>query len=249
MKKIMEQHQKTYKEKYIVYKTVRETHNVVNVWLMYAGSMSYHFISGQYITVYFPHTGTPEGKAYSISSAPHEGMVCISVKAIGEFSHRLCSLCPGDTITGSLPYGYFYSESDANPLVLISGGIGVAPFRSMILDALEKNPVRSVYLLASFRNTSEILFKNTLFDLAHTHPNFRIYYFITREKISDSNTHTISGRMTHETLQPIISDLPVRTQAEYFLCGSIAFTRDIWRILKSLGIPEERISTEAFFSH
>jgi ferredoxin-NADP reductase len=188
-------------------------------------------------------------------------MICITVKGIGEFSHRLCNLCPGDTIEASLPYGYFYCESESNPLVLISGGIGVAPFRSMILSAIEKYPVRSLYLLASYRDMNDILFKDTFAATAQTHPNVKVYYFITRDTLvtkekkllySPKNTmdpHFIFERMTSTTLSPIINEIPTRMLAEYFLCGSISFTRDIWRILKSLGISEERISTEAFFSH
>src|SRR3989338_3596077 len=66
------------------------------------------FTSGQYINVYFPEAHTPEGKAYSISSAPDEQTFSITVRAIGEFSNRLSALRKGDTVSGSLPNGFFF---------------------------------------------------------------------------------------------------------------------------------------------
>ena len=37
--------------------------------------------------------------------------------------------------------------------------------------------------------------------------------------------------------------------AEFMICGSISSIRDMWKGLRDLGIPEETIYTEAFFSH
>ena len=111
-------------------------------------------------TVYFPETKTAEGKAYSFSSAPHETTCNITVKNIGEFSGKLCSLKVGDTIKASLPYGFFKSDFPETELITIAGGIGITPFRSIITDTLNTTPNRPIHLFHSAKTMSDIVFKN-----------------------------------------------------------------------------------------
>jgi len=115
------------------------------------------YVPGQFITVYFPETTTPEGKIYSISSAPEESTINITIKAIGEFSNKLCSMVAGDKILASLPYGFFHSDQEATELVMIAGGIGITPFRSMIMHALHRTPERKLSLFYSNKKSTDIV--------------------------------------------------------------------------------------------
>ncbi|MFA6158802.1 MAG: FAD-binding oxidoreductase [Candidatus Paceibacterota bacterium] len=230
--------------RYRVVRVTKETEDVSTLDLEIPEGELPAYTPGQYLTVYFPESGTPEGKAYTISSAPSEKRFSLSVKAMGEFSHRLVSMRPGDTVTASLPYGYFYSESQDAPLVMIAGGIGVSPFRSMIVDIMGKNPARRLLLLYSGRTLSSMAFKGTFDELSRRNPTFQVRFFVTREEpvTPDVSVGRINGRRILE----VAGDT---AQAEFLICGSIPFARDLWRELKSLGVPEENMYTEAFFSH
>lgn len=229
---------------YTVLDKKKETSNVTTLRLSCLTNGLPEYISGQYITVYFPEIGTPEGKAYSISSAPSEKTLNITVKSMGEFSNRLSNLKPYDSVNASLPYGYFYSESKKSHLVMMAAGIGIAPFRSMIKDLLEKNVSRNIFLFHSSRTENDIIFKKEFDDLSIAHKNFIPKYFVTRE--THLSPDLIMGRMDARS---IIGSLKTYENTEFMVCGSISFTRDIWKALKSAGIPEETIYTEAFFSH
>ena len=207
------------------------------------------YVAGQYITVYFPETGTPEGKAYSISSAPSGKTLDISVKAIGEFSNRLSKMKLGDTFLASLPYGYFYSESDKGELFMIAGGIGVAPFRGMILENLIRNPSRKLVLLCSAKVLQDFSFKKELDELSAEHKKLEIRYFLTRETSRGDCTALQIGRIDRNKLESLDLFEKRAASAEFLICGSIPFTRDIWKALRGLGVSEELIYTEAFFSH
>ncbi len=236
------------KQKYIVYNKINETHDVCTLHLISPHADVPRYIPGQFITVYFPELNTPEGKAYSISSAPSEHMISISVKTMGEFSRRLHTLEAGDTITASLPYGYFYSESVNTPLVLIAGGIGIAPFRSQIIDSVQNSPQRKISLFYSVRELSDIIFKKEFDELSAVNKNFNVYYFITRDRnVQKNNTlHNIyTERISSEK---ILKNIQNTTETEFLLCGSVSFTRDIWRDLKTHGVSDNQILTEAFFS-
>jgi len=229
--------------RYIVRETIIEAPGVTTLRLSLAKGSVPKYVPGQFITVYAPELGTPEGKAYSISSAPHEKTLNITVKDMGKFSHYLCSRKQGDEIQGSLPYGYFFSESHTSPLALICGGIGIAPFRSMLQAAAHDTPRRSMTLFCSNRTEQDIIFKNTLDELQEADKNLRILHFITRQP---AEPPMIGGRINAKTILESLND---KKDAEFLLCGSISFVRDLWRDLRSEGVPEEAIYTEAFFSH
>ncbi len=205
---------------------------------------AYH--SGQFINIYFPESGTPEGKAYSMSGAPHEGSLSITVRAMGEFSRRICALGVGDTLTASLPYGYFYSESRETALVMIAGGIGVTPFRSMIKDSLARDPSRKLSLFYSSRTGDDLAFKKEFDRLQREFKNLNVFYFVTREKSPDPSI--ISTRMTIRDILGTGQGKNISGR-EFLICGSIPFVSDIWKGLRAAGVPEEMIYTEAFFSH
>ena len=238
------------KKKYTVIGTVTEIPEVTTLYLSCESDMPKH-LSGQFITVYLPELGTPEGKAYSISSAPGEQM-SITVSARGEFSRRLSALTRGDTFFASVPSGYFYSESNNSTLVLLAGGIGIAPFRSMIIDSTKKNPSRSIHLFYSNRTMDTIVFHKTLEELVSAYPSLKVEHFITREENLPGGI--TSGRMSAKAIMHTLEKLPEQggdgdVEREFFICGSISFVRDMWRDLKASGVDEDFLYTEAFFSH
>lgn len=229
--------------RYIVREIISETPGVSTLRLLLANGSIPKYVPGQFITVYAPELGTPEGKAYSISSAPHEKTLTITVKDMGKFSHYLCSRQQGDELEGSLPYGYFFSESRTSTLALVCGGIGIAPMRSMLIEAARETPRRSIALFYSNRTAQDVIFKKTLDELQASNKNLHVLHFITREP---AQPPMANGRVTAKTiLESIDNTQPV----EFLLCGSISFVRDLWRDLRAAGVPEESIYTEAFFSH
>lgn len=229
------------KKKYTVTKTIPEAPGVVSLELSCEGGTSL-YIAGQFITVYLPELGTSEGKTYSISSA-HEEPLRITVEERGPFSRHLCALKPGDTFLATEPGGYFYSESGTSTLVMLAAGIGIAPFRSVILESLQKNPARRIVLLYSSRTMENIVFREELGKLAAKHKTFEVRHFITREDAVPEGA--TKGRMSAETILQAVGDASAQ---EFFICGSISFVRDVWKGLKLAGIPEELLYTEAFFA-
>ncbi|MGC9602844.1 MAG: hypothetical protein ABSE76_03895 [Minisyncoccia bacterium] len=229
------------KKKYTVIKTTSEAPGVVSLELSCEDGTPL-YIPGQFITVYLPELGTPEGKAYSISSAPNESLR-ITVEERGEFSRTLSALKPGGVFLASEPEGYFYSESKTSALVMLAAGIGIAPFRSVILESLQKNSARLIHLFYSNRTMQNIVFRDEFALLAARHESFKVHHFITREENLPGGI--TSGRMSAEAILKAVGKAP---DPEFFICGSIPFVRDMWKGLKSAGVSEERLYTEAFFA-
>lgn len=221
----------------------KETSTITTLILLPAEGGKPPFASGQFLTVYFPELGTAEGKAYSISSAPHEEALSITVKEIGAYSRKLASMSVGDTITASGPYGFFYSEEDDSHLVLVAGGIGIAPFRSMVCSMLYAAPERKITLYYSAPSWEEAAFADELHVLEEAHTTFSCLFHSTRAESGKPGVR--EGRISTDEL---FSESKKAPRTEYLMCGSIAFVRDMWKGLKERGIPEDRLYTEAFFS-
>ena len=194
------------------------------------------YAAGQYITVFFPNTSHPEGKAYSLSSAPHQTLQSITVKRVGEFSGLLCSLRPGDTFTCSPAYGHFYTSTDTS-LVCLAGGVGIAPLWSVIKTVLRHEPQRTVTLAYSAATATAMPHRDSIVQLACQCPQFHVRQHITR------HTTRIQGALA----QRICPSDYIQDGARYLLCGSVTFVRDMWRELTDCGVAPEHISTEVFF--
>lgn len=201
------------------------------------------FIAGQYLTIKIPGLGPVEGKAYSISSAPHEKNLRVSVKKMGTFSSALLTLSPGDTVITSAPYGFFYPEpEETTPLIFIAGGIGITPILSIIKDLSHKQDPRTLHLFYSNQTQTSIAFRGELEELAAKNPNLSVHHFITRETLVEDGR--ITGRITPNHIQRFA---PESQNAEYFLCGAMDFTKSFWKTLRESGIRQHQIYTEGFF--
>jgi ferredoxin-NADP reductase len=231
-----------HKETYIIKEITEEAPDVKTLKLTLLNGSLPTYIAGQFITVYFPESQTLEGKAYTLSSAPYESTCNITVKKMGEFSGRLCSMEKGDTITASLPYGFFSSEYPDMELIALAGGIGVAPFRSIILETLLKHPGRKVCLFYSSTKSADIIFKNEFNALSKACRNFSISYHITQEK--KTSEAFVKGRIHPKE---VVTSLSKDQNKEFLICGSISFVKDMWKGLREQGVPEHHIYTEAFF--
>lgn len=201
------------------------------------------FTAGQYLTVRFEDCGPAEGKAYSISSAPHEPLVRLSVKKIGAFSETLGALRAGDLLTTSAPYGFFYPEEEENtPLMFVAGGIGVAPCLSIIKDLAHKKDARQIELHYSNQTNAEIAFLEELLEVEGQCTSILLHLYVTREESRDARAN--SGRMSPES---VLRNAHMREEADFFLCGSMDFTKSVWKMLRDAGIAEHRLYTEGFF--
>lgn len=161
----------------------------VRTFLFKKGNLEW--VAGQFQAYVLPQAGGTEEENehwFTISSAPVEGTVNISTRiSASPFKKALNSLKPGDKITThSLGGKFVWEEDDENPVVLVAAGIGITPFRSILLQQSAVGKSLNATLLY-FNRTSGIPFQKELEDLAQKHPEFEMKLIvgepITVEKI------------------------------------------------------------------
>lgn len=195
--------------------------------------------AGQYITVYFDGSSTPSGKAYSLSSAPHEAEFQITVKRVGEFSGRLWDLVPGDMMSISEAYGHFNPHTD-KPIVGLSAGVGIAPVWSMLKDELARDGQRLAHLFYTNKSYDSVSHHAAIETYRQAHEGFAVTHHITRsDRVPDSMKR---GRIDLDKVIATVGD-----DVAYLVCGSVEFVRDMWQGLTQRGVAAAAISTEVFF--
>lgn len=191
----------------------------------------FDFMAGQYITVFIEGSQVREGKAYSISSRPHEDLMSITVKDVGgEFSSYLCSRHIGDTLHISQAYGDFNPQTE-RPLVGIAAGCGLSPIWSILADAQQPT-----FLYLSQKSPEYMVFSEEL-----AVSSIQVNKFSTRQQVEEKNGWR-NGRFE---VAKIVTETP--DDAHFLVCGSLPFVRDVWQKLTAAGVDESHISTETFF--
>jgi ferredoxin-NADP reductase len=125
--------------------------------------------------------------------------------------------------------------------VLIGGGVGLTPLMSVIRYLTDRGWPQDIYLLYCCRSTEDFLFREELEHLQHRYANLHVVATMTRAE--GTTWMGLTGRLTKELLVQTVPDLPSR---RIHLCGPPAMMDALRAILLDLGVPRDRIKTEAF---
>lgn len=191
---------------------------------------------GQFLN-YFLEDKNPDGRRidryFSIASAPFEGKLMLTTrfaKEISTFKKDLRHLNIGDRIEAKGPMGSFGVDDPSKEYVFLAGGIGITPFRSILLDLDYKKSAINVILLYANRN-NEIIFKDELEGLGKKHSTFKIHYIIDPERIDENK------------IRSLISDL--RTP-NYYLSGPEPMLEAFVPMLSGMGVSNDKIKLDYF---
>lgn len=207
------------------------------------------FLPGQYLTIHVrpDGEGAPVQRCYSLSNAPGEGFLRISVKrvAAGRVSPWLHDdVASGDLLDVGAPAGAFHLADDETPVVLVSGGIGITPMMAMLEHLHATHATRRVVFLHGCRNGREFAFATRLRELAASHPSLRLHRWFSTPDDADvqGRDYDHAGRMDARAVEAC---LPAGL-VDVFLCGPGAMMQDLVAALRTAGVPEPRIHFEAF---
>lgn len=174
-------------------------------------------------------------RPFSIPTTPLENQVQITTKIgeeASEFKQALLELEKGMQIRLSGPVGSFYLK-DSTPTLLIAGGIGITPFRSILKqieneDSLD-NPVRLLYL----DSTEKYLFQKDLSKI-NTLTNVSIQYLKSRDDLF----HEIVAFATE-----------YKNDGSYYVAGPTSFVKSVSTHLKEQNITKKQIKKDGFFGY
>ena len=162
---------------------------------------------------------------------------------MGNFGTRIYDLAQvGTRLEVIAPRGKFMLPDDPTlPLMLISGGSGVTPYRGMMRYITQKKLPTRVLNLYSVRATEDIIFNNDFHDLCKLNPNFQFVVTCTRVPPEDTSWTGLRGRVDPEMVRRFTADLQ---RTIYYGCGSHDFVIATAKMLLAMGLPKERVIYE-----
>ena len=182
-------------------------------------------------------------REYSIASAPGEE-VAITVERLedGEVSPYLTGeLRVGDAIEVRGPLGgYFvWASGDGGPLLLVAGGSGIVPLRSMLRHRGRSRSDVPVRLLYSSRSLADVIYRA---ELENPTDGVEVVHTLTREQPPGwpGYARRVDAQMLSEVAWPVGDD------PHTFVCGPTSFVEAVASGLVELGYPPERVKTERF---
>lgn len=211
-------------------------------------SKHFSYQPGQYGAISFKNNGrqTPV-RCFSIASSPtDQGVLQFSIRLKGRFTSALLNLKPGDEVNVRGPFGSFvFDASRDKNIVMIAGGIGVAPFIGMMKYAAATNLSNKMTLLYSCNNQNDVPFINEINQISNNFKNIRARLFISEGEVNKLSFSGITkGRITADSIsQSIDGSLSDKT---FFICGPPPFMSAMVKILQDKGVSSDRIMTEAF---
>lgn len=180
---------------------------------------------------------------FSISSSPsHPRRLEFTIKELGDFTRTVGEIEPGARAYVDGPYGNFTTEraADAEGLVFIAGGVGIAPVMSMLRWLAEQGETRQVWLFYGNREFDRAVFRQQLEALKASLP-LRLVH-VLGEPPADWQ-----GERGYITAEVLNRHLPgKRDRLAYFVCGPQPMIDLAERSLDELGVPLGRLHSELF---
>jgi len=217
-----------------VVRTATQTHDTATLWVAPPdGEEPLTFAPGQFCMLYVPGIGEA---AISISMADADGHPAFTIRAVGGVTNALTAMRPGDLVGLRGPFGTAWPVEDAkgHDLVIVAGGLGLAPLRPTIEVAnAERARYRSVTVLVGARTPDDLLFRRELLGWGGL-PDIEVQIAVDR---ANGDWPGRVGVVTQ-----FIPGLEVEPDDTYaFLCGPEIMMRFAARDLIELGVPANRI--------
>jgi ferredoxin-NADP reductase len=203
--------------------------------------------AGQHVDVRLTaEDGYQAERSYSIGSAPEDRQLVLTVERLddGEVSPYLTDeLRPGDDLELRGPVGgYFvWERSLGGPLLMIAGGSGVVPFRSMVRHWAAGERTTVPRLIYSSRSLPDVIYQTELTQLAEQ-DGLELRFALTREWPDDWDGH--KGRVDRGFLEGVAWGPDQRPLV--YICGPTSFVEAVAQALVDIGHEPSRVKTERF---
>ena len=205
-----------------------------------------NFKPGQFFFVTIRNNGKDLTKHFSFSNSPTEKEYIEFTKKLtgSDYSEALDKLKPGDWAILKLPNGAFTFEGEHKKIALLTGGIGITPFRSICQFVTDKNLTTDIVLLYGNNTEEDIIFREDFDRMAKKYNNLRVVYTLASPDIDRSTWKGRTGLISSKMIKEEIPDFGERV---FYYCGPPKMVEYLGRILKDeLSIPDSRLIKENF---
>lgn len=193
------------------------------------------FNAGDWLDIRFLDPDLAIGRTFSFASAPTEADVQIMFR-IGRtpFKRRLEAVVAGETLLITQYGSNGFLLDRGSPAVFLAGGVGIAPFRSMIKDVIDHRD-RVPITLIHVNRTDDAPFKDELVAWRDQHAQLVVNHVTSAAK----------GRLTIEGLRALIARSR-GSDAVFYVAGPPGFVTATTDLLARVGVGPDQIKRDSF---
>jgi CDP-4-dehydro-6-deoxyglucose reductase len=218
--------------------------DVMQVFLRLPAVEPLHFQPGQYLDVLLDGG---RRRSFSIASPPHDGEgIELHVRRVagGGFSQALFEqLRVGSLLRIEGPIGQFIYRERAAPALMIAGGTGFAPLKSMLRHALESGSTREIHFYWGARQAVDVYEEALLLEWARQHPQLRVSTVLSEAATLDAATPHRRLGWVHEA---VLADYPTLERFDVYAAGPPALIEAIRATFPARGLTEDRLHFDSF---
>jgi ferredoxin-NADP reductase len=209
----------------------------------------FFFKPGQYVylTIPDPEDGVASRitHAFSIASSPLSQDLLVTTRMRNTRFKRTLAVLPIDSAARILgPMGSFHLHGNtARPAVFLAGGIGVAPFLSILSYAAQEKLSHPLFLFYANRQLKDAAFIDDLWQLERDNPRFRFVPTLTRTINPGPSWRGKTGHISSEMLLAQVGHV---RGPKYYIAGPSKMVAATIQTLGNAGVNEDDIRTEEF---
>ena len=193
-----------------------------------------------------PETDSEGNKrSFSFASAPYETDLIIATRMRDTaFKRNLKSVPLGTELTLDAPWGELVLHEETSvPAVFLTGGIGITPVRSIILQAAQDKLPQKLLLFYSNHTPADAVFLDELTATQKTNPHFTLIATMTKMENSSTPWQGETGVIDKAMLLKWIPDLTVPI---YYITGPPKMVSAMQKTLSEAGVKTANIRAEEF---
>lgn len=210
---------------------------------------NFSFTPGQFVDISLqnPRETDSEGntRGFSIASAPHEEFIMVATRLRDTAFKRVLSSVPLDTeVKMEGPFGNLRLHNDrSRAAVILTGGIGITPFRSILLNAAIHNLPHRILLFYANRRPEDAAFLDELKQLEIKNPNYHLIACMTEMEKSSRPWSGETGKINPQLLAKYTKGI---TSPVYYITGPPSMVNAMHRMLLDSGMDDDNIRIEEF---
>jgi len=213
---------------------------------------TFTFKAGQFIDLSLPNLSAsdPQGntRAFTLASAPSEQQLMVATRIRDTTFKRMLREMPLETtIDIEGPFGQFtLPDKDSPTSVFLAGGIGITPFRSMLVEAAHNKLPHRLILMYSNRGPEDAAFLDELQALQQVNPNYTCIGTMTNPTAGTEIWEGETGRIDQIMLRKYVKGTET---AMYYVVGPPAMVKGLRTMLEAAGISKTSIRYEEFVGY
>jgi naphthalene 1,2-dioxygenase ferredoxin reductase component len=221
------------------------THDIKRVRLSIEAGGPFDFSAGQFASVTFEGC---QPRDYSMANVPGDPVLEFHVRLTqggATSAHVAGKLTLGDSVRVEGPFGASYlRETHRGPIIAVAGGSGMAPLKSIVERAIQKQMPQHIYFYFGVRSERDLYLHDHFLALAEKHPHLHFTPVLSEA----TNSSGGGGHRTGLVHEAVAQDFDELDGCKAYLAGPPVMVEAATKLFEQRGMRRIDVHADAFYT-